>query len=370
MKVAFDAQIFFEQRYGGVSRYFCEIASRMAAYNGAQVSIVAPMHINAYLKYMPLPLVSGSCLPGVGKVPLSVRGVGMLIGDLMLRAISPDIIHETYYFPYRMGPGRARRVVTIHDMIHEKFSAHFSPTDRTSRFKLMAARRADYIICVSETTKRDLVEYGKIAPDRISVVYNGFGFSHDPTTSRVVFPMPEASSEPFLLYVGVRGGYKNFVNLLRAYGSSKLLTDGCRLVCFGGGGFTPEERSVMEKLGLRDSRVVHAEGDDLKLARLYDGALAFVHPSLYEGFGITPLEAMSFGCPVICSDAGSIPEIVGDAGHYFNPEDIAGMRSAIEQVAQSSALRDALVARGRQRLERFSWERCARETYAVYERLV
>lgn len=370
MKIAFDPQIFFEQRYGGVSRYFCEIASHMTAFHNTKVSIVAPMHINAYLNNLPKHIVSGFRLPGVDVIPLFVRGGGMLMGDLMLRTIAPDIIHETYYFPYRLGPSRARRVVTIHDMIHEKFPAHFSPTDRTPRFKLMAAQRADHIICVSETTRRDLIEYGKIAPTRISVVHNGFGFSHDSEVSRTVHSLPKAFSEPYLLYVGIRGRYKNFTSLIQAYGGSKFLINNCRLVCFGGGGFTQDELSIIDKVGLRSGRILHVEGDDWELARQYAGALAFVYPSLYEGFGITPLEAMSYGCPVICSNGGSIPEIVGEAGYYFNPEDIMGMRNAIEQTVESSALRDELVVRGRQRLKLFSWERCARETYAVYEKLI
>ena len=367
MKIAYDAQIFFEQAYGGVSRYFCEIASRISEYQDLQVSITAPMHINAYLEHLPKQIVSGFRLPKTDHLALSVRGVGMLIGDLMLRAVSPDIVHETYYFPYRFGPRRARRILTIHDMIHEKFASDFASTDRTARFKLMSVERADHIICVSESTRRDLIELLGIIPDKISVIYHGFGLKNDAVPN--VGETALSSAEPYLLYVGNRERYKNFSGLLQAYATSFKLQKCCRLVCFGGGSFSPTELEAMEKLGLNVGRVVQIGGSDQVLATLYNSAVALVYPSLYEGFGIPPLEAMSFDCPVICSNESSIPEVVGDAGMYFDPNDIENMRDAIEHTVESNSQQNLLIAKGRQRLKMFSWDRCARETADVYRSL-
>lgn len=367
MKIAYDAQIFFEQEYGGVSRYFCEIASRISKFQDLQVSITAPMHINAYLEHLPPHIVSGFRLPGTDHLALSARGVGMLIGDLMLRSISPDIIHETYYFPYRLGPRRARRVLTIFDMIHERFASDFTATDRTARFKLMAAERADHILCISEATRRDVIELLGIPPDKISVIYLGFGLMNDaaPIASKTV----PSSDEPFILYVGNRGKYKNFSGLLQAYGTSPELQKRCRLVCFGAGSFNTAELEDIEKLGLNGGRVIQIGGDDQVLATLYKSAVAFVYPSLYEGFGIPPLEAMSFDCPVVCSKESSIPEVVGDAGKYFDPKNIEEMRDVIERTIESDSHRNELIEKGRQRLKMFSWDRCARETVDVYRKL-
>ncbi len=367
MKIAYDAQIFFEQAYGGVSRYFCEIASRISKFQGLQVSITAPMHINAYLGQLPLQIVSGFRLPGTDHLPLSVRGVGMLIGDLMLRALSPDIVHETYYFPYRFGPRRARRILTIHDMIHEKFASDFASTDRTARFKLMSAERADHIICVSESTRRDLIELLGINPDKISVIYHGYGLINDAVPN--VGETALSFNEPFLLYVGNRGRYKNFSGLLKAYATSIKLQKCCKVVCFGGESFTPSELEGMEKLGLNGGRVVQISGNDQVLATLYNSAVALVYPSLYEGFGIPPLEAMSFDCPVICSKESSIPEVVGDAGAYFDPNDIENICDVIERTVGSDSQRNLLIAKGRERLKMFSWDRCARETADLYRKL-
>lgn len=366
MKISYDAQIFHEQSYGGMSRYVCEIASRISEFSDSEVSITAPMHINSYLQHMPPQLVSGFRLPRVDHLALPVRGVGMLIGDLMLRVIAPDIIHETYYFPYRLGPRCARRVLTIHDMIHEKMPSDFAATDRTARFKLMAARRADHIICVSDRTRRDLIEIQGTDPDKISVVHHGFGLMAE---DAIVGDLAPFRDEPFLLYVGARGRYKNFSGLLRAYGASSRLSKSCQLVCFGGGDFSPAEMEAIARLGLSGGRVVQVGGGDRVLAGLYKSAIAFVYPSLYEGFGMPPFEAMSFDCPVICSKEGSIPEVVGDAGEYFDPNNVESMSCVIESTVESGTRRNDLILKGRQRLKLFSWDRCARETAAIYRKL-
>jgi glycosyltransferase involved in cell wall biosynthesis len=377
MKIAYDSQIFCAQTYGGVSRYFCEIASRIAKQPGVQVSITAPMHINAYLAHMPPGIVSGFRAPeterfqtnyGVNYPRLALRGLGLLVGDWMLRAMNPDIVHETYFFPYRLGPRRARRVLTIHDMIHEKFASSFPLADKTSRHKALAAERADHVICVSESTRRDAIEILGLPPDKTSVIYHGCDLMKVDGASAGELVLP--TLEPFLLYVGNRGGYKNFLRMLEAYGASPQLKTGYKLICFGGGAFHADELKTMQTLGLDSGQVMQLGGNDQLLAKLYERASAFIYPSLYEGFGIPPLEAMSHDCPVVCSNTSSIPEVVGDAGEYFDPADTESIRAAIERVVESISHQQSLIAKGRARLECFSWDRCAAETLGVYMKLV
>lgn len=368
MKIAYDPQIFSAQVYGGVSRYFCEIASRIARQPGVQVSIIAPMYINAYLDDVPRGLVSGFRAPRAIYLRLLLRGLGMLIGDGMLRATTPDIVHETYYFPFRLGPRRTRRVLTIYDMIHEKFASDIPHADKTARYKALAAERADHVICISESTRRDAIEILGLPPDKTSVIYLGVDLMIPDGVSAEKLALP--TSQPYLLYVGNRGGYKNFLRLVEAYATSPLLKTGYRLICFGGGAFRQDERETMAKLGLYGDQVLQLAGDDQVLGRLYEQASAFVYPSLYEGFGIPPLEAMAHDCPVVCSNTSSIPEVVADAGEYFSPDDVESMRAAIERVVESGSRREALVANGRARLKHFSWDRCATETLDVYGRLI
>lgn len=377
MKIAYDPQIFSAQIYGGISRYFCEIASRIAKQPGMQVSIIAPMYINAYLAHVPPGIVSGFRAPktdrfqtnsGVNYPRLAFRGLGLLMGDWMLRAMKPDILHETYFSPYRLGGRRARRVLTIHDMIHEKFTSSFPHADKTARYKALAAERADHVICVSESTRRDAIEILGLPPDKTSVIYLGFDLMNTAGTraAEPVFP----TREPFLLYVGNRGGYKNFLRLLEAYEASPQLKTEYKLICFGGGVFHADELKMMETLGLDGGQVIQLGGDDQLLAKLYERASAFIFPSLYEGFGIPPLEAMLHDCPVVCSNTSSIPEVVGDASEYFNPADTDSMRTAIERVVTSDSRRKLLIAKGRERLKCFSWDRCALQTADVYASLV
>lgn len=139
------------------------------------------------------------------------------------------------------------------------------------------------------------------------------------------------------------------------------------IVTFGGPVFLTSERILMKSLGYSDGQVQHRVGNDDALGDFYRSATGLVYPSKYEGFGIPPLEAMAHNCPVICSNSSSLPEVVGDAGEYFLPDEIDDMRHAIEAVAYSDQRREALRRSGLARISRFSWEKCARETLDIYQ---
>lgn len=367
MKIAYDSQIFCSQTYGGVSRYFCETASRIAKEPDVQVVIAAPMHINTYLENVPPKIVSGFRAPAATHFHPLRRRLGLVFGDLLLRAMAPDLVHETFFHGYPLGPRRSRRVLTIYDMIHEKFAASFPHTDKTARYKALAAERADHVICISESTRRDALEILGLSISKTSVIYLGFDLMK--YVNDKVEGLMEPITEPFLLYVGKRGGYKNFLRFLEAYGTSSELKTRYKLICFGGGTFQADELKTMQALGLDGDRVKQVEGDDQLLAKFYERASAFIFPSLYEGFGIPPLEAMAHDCPVVCSNTSSIPEVVGDAGEYFHPGDVEAIRVAIERVVMSDSLRKRLIEKGRARLKCFSWDRCAAETLDVYKKL-
>lgn len=370
MNIAYDSQIFCAQTYGGVSRYFCEIATRISQLPDSRVTVVAPMAICAYLQRVPSEIVFGFKAPKTNRFRLAQRFLGVLAGDLMLRANAPDLIHETYFLPYRLGPMKARRVITIHDMIHEKFTSSFPNADKTPSYKKKSVERADHVICVSESTRLDAIEILGIPPEKITVVHHGFALMREGTGAEVKVKMPQGITRPFLLYVGHRGGYKNFAGLLEAYASSAYLCGDFGLVCFGGGTFQADELQAIHRFGLHEAPIYQLTGSDEILAGLYSQASAFIYPSLYEGFGIPPLEAMEHGCPVICSDSSSIPEVVGNAGEYFDPANVDSISYAIERVMRSDSLRNTLILKGRERIKHFSWDRCAAETYDIYKKLI
>ena len=368
MRIAYDHQIFGWQVYGGISRYICELARIMTVDLGQVAKIFAPLFINRHLLEgsgaIPLEGRLVPRLPGCGRL---YRRINNLLAAPALAAFRPDIVHETYYAASRQAPQGARLVLTVHDMIHERFHDQHSRFDPTRREKARAVARADRVICASENTRRDLLELMDVDPAKLTVVHHGF--TQQPPVSSAQSGSQNAG-RPFLLYVGLRSGYKNFLGLLRAYASSPMLRNEFDLVCFGGKPLADAERQEIRRLGLGEDRVRQISGRDEILTALYGSARAFIYPSLYEGFGIPPLEAMSQDCPVACANTSSLPEVVGDAAALFDPNDVDAMRCAIEKVVGDEALRLSLIAQGRRRAALFPWTRCAEQTLKVYQELL
>lgn len=365
MKIAYDSQIFSMQEYGGVSRYFFELADNIAKANAAEVAIFSPLYTNSYLAAASHQLkVRGMKMPVIRHSWRVYRAINRMYAPSMMARFHPDIVHETYYSQKSKTPVDSKVVLTVFDMIHERFPDDFATRDRTSEEKAKAVERADHVICISEQTRKDLIELLGVDRAKTSVVHLGFSLTKQSADSRL------ASERPYVLYVGSRGGYKNFESLLRAYAANPALQHDHDLVAFGGGSLNAREKALLAKLGIPFERVRHLSGDDSVLSGLYRRAALFVYPSRYEGFGIPPLEAMSFDCPVACSNVSSIPEVVGDAAEFFDPDSIESIGQAIERVLNDATLRDVLVARGRERIKLFYWERCAEQTLDVYRSLL
>ena len=367
MKIAFDHQIFGWQEYGGISRYAYELAAGLSTSCEQEVVIISPLYVNRYLAHAPQQLkIQGLQVPAFKRSGRVYRAINSMLVRPAIKRFEPDIVHETYYAARGVAPRSAKVVLTVHDMIHERFPEYFSIASPTRREKALAVTRADHVICVSEQTRLDLIEFLGVSPAKISVVYHGFSLTAVPQAAIE----NGALSRQFVLYVGSRTGHKNFVGLLHAYAGSQFLKDEFDLVCFGGGELTAKERELINQLGISAGKVRQVSGNDGLLGFYYQAARAFVYPSLYEGFGIPPLEAMSFGCPVICSNTSSIPEVVGDAAEQFDPANYESMQKAIENVVGNDELRRNLIERGNDRVGCFSWERCARETLDVYRRVL
>lgn len=362
MKISFDHQTFTLQSYGGISRYFSKLAGGLLSL-GDQVNILAPIHQNRYLDE-----ISSRHIHGIGVKSIPPRAMGIIsafngkLGALQAGLIRPEILHETYYTS-RPVVGRFKgRVLTVYDMIHEKFERDFHPSDQTSQLKRIAVARADHIICISHSTKKDLCEIFGVDDHKVSVVHLGFENFKSLESDIPVDLIPS----PFLLYVGSRGGYKNFSGLLRAVASLPELRDNFDVLAFGGGQFSAEERVLIKSLGLREKSVRQIGGSDQILSAIYGLASAFVYPSLYEGFGLPPLEAMAHDCPVVSSNASSMPEVVGPAGEYFAPNDIEAQAAAIKNVVFDSENRGRLIEEGRVRAKLFSWTLCTQKTREIY----
>lgn len=369
LRVLFDSQIFCSQRFGGISRYFAALAREIHCMPGAVSRIEAPAYINEYLDTLPRSVVSGRQVPAFrGMWPLSYFASRLLSYGSSAR-FKPDVLHQTFYYQ-RRGSSSLPTVTTIHDMIHEKYPAGLSGARTLSRLKKARVIEADRVICVSENTKRDVLECYGVDERKVMVVYHGYDslypqldISGDQYRKRLF-----NSEEPYLLFVGVRVGYKNFEGLIEAVSTSVLLKKECRVLCFGGGAFSSRELELLDNNGLRD-RVVQIQGSDSDLADAYAHALLMVYPSRYEGFGLPPIEAMSLSCPVACSNTGSLPEVVGSAARMFNPEEPDEFRYVLESLVKSADERARLIDLGLDRCKQFSWRKCAADTLNVYRSL-
>jgi glycosyltransferase involved in cell wall biosynthesis len=371
LRVMFDPQIFCHQRFGGISRYVCNLALEMQRMAGVRPLIVAPFHFNEYLDNLPTSLVRGRRVRSLEGLTALAYGLSVLPGKIAARGFKPDVLHNTYYFPIK-PPSGARGILTVYDMIHEKYPEYFAASPFIRRIKAASVAAADHVICISQSTRRDLLATYDIPEDRVSVTHLGF----DPLESLLTgessthFKVRVLGADaPYLLYVGSRASYKNFQGLLDAYAASAWMRTNFFLLCFGGGDFADAERAAISQAGV-EGRVRYLGGSDAVLAACYANASLFACPSIYEGFGIPVLEAMSLDCPVACSNSSSLPEVAGDAARLFDPLDRDSIRGALESVLDSPSAAAELKERGRIRRQLFSWRSCAESTIGIYRRVL
>ena len=365
MKILFNHQI-FHQKYGGISRYFIELAKNIEVYNNLQtkVKIISPLYKTEYLSDMHQKfLLGGLKVPDFKGSARLCSIINSFISPILSKLYYPDIVHDTYYNAVKNNNGQIKKIITVHDMIHELFPDQFSKKDKTTKLKKFAVSEADHIICVSNNTRKDLINIFNVDIKKTSVVHHGFYFETDKIKE------PLNINKPYILYVGSRNGYKNFNRFIEAFSYPKI-KDCFDLIIFGGGKLTYREINLLVKFKIpkRSFRVV--SGDDATLAGYYKNASLFVYPSIYEGFGMPPLEAMQFGCPVVCSNSSSIPEVVGNAALLFDPYSVTSIRNKIISVLYDDELKLSLTSKGYEQIKKFSWKKCAIETYRIYKKVL
>ncbi len=280
--------------------------------------------------------------------------------------------HGQAYLLGRLDP--ARTVVTCHDVIllvlaSGRLRSSFKPilATRVLRHSLEYMKLTRWIIADSEQTKRDLAELVGVDPTTVRVINPGLNYPFQPSAALRAEARRrwDLGDGPVLLHVGHADFYKNLDGCLRVV--QRLRKDGLDVTFVRAGApMWPRQRALAERLGLdRAIRDLGPMGGD-DLAALYNGADVLLFPSLYEGFGWPPLEAMASGLPVVCSRSGSLPEVVADAALTAEPEDVAGLAAQVAAVLESPALAGDLRRRGIERARHFTWERAAAEVLEVY----
>lgn len=283
-----------------------------------------------------------------------------------------DVAHVQYFIP-PVAPCPV--ITTIHDVAFRRFP-HLFPLKHRVLLNLLipgAARNAAAVITGSEATRRDLIELYDVPPERVVVtpyaadeIYRPM----DPDEARRAVRERFRIRSPYLLSVGVLQPRKNLPRLVRAYNRIARAIPH-RLVLVGKEGWAGEElqQAISQSPAGREP-VFTGYVPDADLPALYAGAEIFVYPSLYEGFGLPPLEAMACGTPVITSNTSSLPEVVGDAAIQVDPRDTEAISRAMLDLIENEARRRELAAAGLRQAARFHWDRTARETVAVYRRVV
>lgn len=359
MHVYCDNVIFSLQRAGGISVYWYELLRRMLR-DGVSLRVVEGSNVDDNIFRTKLNLPQHLIVPN------------LIIPTQIARYLPPFvalpkgcIFHSSYY---RVPWGRnCATVVTAYDFTYERFGAGL-PRFVHSIQKRMALQKARGVICISESTKRDLLKFVSGVPEeRIRVIHLGYSDEFRPCHEierKGLCDNASFNDLPYLVYVGDRGSYKNFPLAVQAV--SQL--PGYGLVVVGGGALNRSDQALLnEKLQGRHLHLDRLPNE--KLNSLYNSAHALIYPSSYEGFGIPVIEAMAAGCPVIASNTSSIPEAAGNAGLLVDDLSAVAFGARVREL-ENSSLREVVIQRGFENVKRFSWERCYQETIAFYREIL
>ena len=372
MKIILDPQIFNDQKYGGISRYYNEIFSVIVKKSGVNIKIPFFNITNAYLiesklfveqKSVPYFLIKILNLFRISTRSLTKKNSEKSINK-MLSQQDFDVFIPTYYNPYFINfIGSKPFVLTVYDMIHELFPHYFNNDYNNVENKKLLIEKATKIIAISESTKNDILKiYPHIDSSKIEVVY----LSCNINTSQIThLKLPEE----YILFVGSRNNYKNFIFFINAVAPILKSKPDLFVVCAGGNKFNNSEIILLENLGI-SNQIIQNNFEENELYTYYFNAKCFVFPSEYEGFGIPVLEAMKCSCPVVLANHSSFPEVAGDAGVYFELNNQLDLKNKINELLDDNDLRNSYIQKGLVQAAKFSWEKTANECLKVYQKAI
>ena len=361
MKILFD-HLCFNQKYGGVSKYFVELIKRLPEEDVIQTIRYSN---NEFLKELSIKKLY-SFFPSIefkGKARLE-SCIGKIYSAPSLLKNDFNIYHQTHYDPYayRYLDKNVKTITTIHDMNFWTIPDFYPKNSRLMRNQLISAQKANHIITVSHNSKKDICKYWNIPADKISVIYHGINTEQYNSTPAYISP------HPYILFVGSRNKYKNFEGLVKSFSILKKKYPDLKLYCAGMSA-SNQDMSLLKQFGISNS-IMFFQASDQQLISLYKGAKVFVFPSFHEGFGLPILEAMAANCPVVLSNTSCFPEIAQEAGSYFNPYDVDEMTAVIDNVLCDVDYSLSLKEKGAKLVKDFSWDKCAQQHIKLYQSLL
>jgi glycosyltransferase involved in cell wall biosynthesis len=364
VRILYDHQAFSLQNAGGITRYFYELMRYLTSVPDAEMKLLLGISGTVY----PFRNLDGRKVQVFGFRELMPKGSPRyIVNEIWANAVAPfhgraDIYHPTNYL--RMPTVRARRtVMTHHDCTHERYPELFPDAKKIFWARKRLLPRMDAIICVSESCRRDLLQFYNVDPSKTRVIHHGL--TPLPRSQEAAAVLGRMVRRDYILYVGMRASFKNFDGLLLALRETRLC-DSVDLLVLGGGPLNADEKAKITKLGLADCVQSMPTVSDELLAEAYADAKLFVYPSFNEGFGFPPLEAMSLGCPVLASRSSSIPEVSKDAPFYFDPEDQSSLNRQLLLAMSDEDGRKRAVQRGKEVAAGYSWTKCGQKTLALY----
>ncbi|PST84878.1 glycosyltransferase family 1 protein [Pedobacter yulinensis] len=361
LEVLFDHQIFAEQRYGGISRYFKHLMGGIQRTDDASYKLGVARSDNFYIQDEPQLLQSRIFDPLFGSQARLLKRNKSYV-KYLLRQNRFSVFHPTYYDPYFLKYLKKPFVLTVHDMTYEALPHLFPSSDPTPYHKRLVMEKADKIIAISGYTKSDILKYSDVPEHKIEVVYHGID------SSSLQYASVNQLPGKYILFVGGRWSYKNFYLLAHAFSELSKTDPELHLVLAGGGPLSFGETEFLRRHHIL-AKTLHLNATDPQLNTLYKRAICFVYPSKYEGFGLPILEAYKNNCPVLLNNHSCFQEIGAGAALYFDDELPHSLENELQRMVNDDALRNSLRLAGTQRLTAFPIERCISKTLDIYRTL-
>lgn len=369
MKIILDPQIFNQQTYGGISRYYAEVFSVLSEKKNLEIVLPLYKSDNVYVSQTKLLIKNKfwNCFyDTLSALKISTRSLRKKKSDRLLNKIFEekafDLFIPTYYNPYFLDKIKGKPfVLTVYDMIHELMPQYFENDPyNVVEFKSKLIEKATKIIAVSHNTKKDILRFfPQIDPNKIVVIYHGSSIKIEP---EVKVNLPYS----YILYVGSRANYKNFKFLVTAITPLLKANPKLNLLAAGGGKWDNDEINWIKSLGL-EKQIIQKNFKENELGYFFQNAELFVFPSLYEGFGIPVLEAMACGCPIVLTKHGSFPEVAGDAGIYFDSDSEIDLRNKVQMLLDNEQIKAEFVKKGLEQVKKYNWKDAAEQCLKVYQ---
>tara|TARA_B110000037_G_scaffold221682_1_gene293454 strand:- start:478 stop:1551 length:1074 start_codon:yes stop_codon:yes gene_type:complete len=355
MKIIYDHTIFWNQKFGGISRYFVNLIKKLNEKENIDYKVISPFYKNNYLNEIDKKKVFGTFISNpLPKTSFFFKKINEIFFKYSINFFKPDIVHTTYY----NDDVRTKKplILTVYDLIHEQISRE---ENRLLLPKKKAIERANHIICISEKTRSDLIEFYDYPIKKTSVIYLGSDHLQNIEENKIDLKF---NNKKYILFVGSREKYKNFNFLANTLNEMK--NHNLTLVCFGGKKISKKEI----KKNLSNIEIKQIFGDDNLLKELLKNALCLVNPSKYEGFSLPNLEAMAIGCPLICSDIRVFREICQNSAIYFDLKDKVTLIDCINKLMKDEGFKTQQIKAGKLRAKMFLWDNCSNQTIDIYNR--